>query len=171
VARTLGELALARGDFVVAEAHLDRAARLATREAMRPELARTWRAMARLHRGRGAPDASERAATLDRQAAELEQALGLPMDSAAGTSQAAIGVSSLSTARRRPPAGLSPRELEVLALLAEGHTNRQIAEALTISERTVINHVTHILTKLDVTSRAAATAYAFRHGLVEAKPA
>ena len=171
VARTLGELALARGDFAAAEAHLDRAARLATREAMRPELARTWRALARLHRGRGGPDVTERAAALDRQAADLEQALGLPMDSAAGTSPAASGISSLSTAGRRPTAGLSPRELEVLALLAEGHTNRQIAEALTISERTVINHVTHILTKLDLASRTQAALYAFRHGLVEAEPA
>lgn len=60
--------------------------------------------------------------------------------------------------------GLSPRELEVLQLLAEGRSNRAIAEALSISERTVENHVMHILTKLDLESRTAAATWAVRHG-------
>ena len=62
--------------------------------------------------------------------------------------------------------GLSPREREVLRLLADGHSNQQIADALCISLRTVTGHVTSILTKLGLDSRTAAAAYAFRHGLV-----
>jgi DNA-binding CsgD family transcriptional regulator len=61
---------------------------------------------------------------------------------------------------------LSPREVEVLRLVACGHTNRQIARGLDISEKTVARHVSNIFTKLDLSSRAAATAYAFTHGLM-----
>ena len=62
---------------------------------------------------------------------------------------------------------LTPRELEVLELLAMGHADQEIAELLFISPRTVTTHVKHILTKLDVSSRAAAVAVAFRTHLVE----
>jgi DNA-binding CsgD family transcriptional regulator len=62
--------------------------------------------------------------------------------------------------------GLSRRELEVLRLVAAGESNRQIAAALVISEHTVARHVQNIFTKLRVSSRAAATAFAFEHGLV-----
>jgi non-specific serine/threonine protein kinase len=61
--------------------------------------------------------------------------------------------------------GLTPRELEVLHLVAAGRSNREIADVLFLSERTVENHVRHVLTKLDVPSRVAAAAYAIRHGL------
>ena len=64
------------------------------------------------------------------------------------------------------PGGLSTREVEVLRLVAAGLTNRAIAEALTISERTVDRHVSNIFTKLDVSTRAAATAFAYEHRLV-----
>jgi DNA-binding NarL/FixJ family response regulator len=63
--------------------------------------------------------------------------------------------------------GLTPREVEVLRLVARGQTNRAIAEALDISEKTVARHLSNIFTKLDLSTRAAATAYAFRHGLVD----
>lgn len=62
--------------------------------------------------------------------------------------------------------GLTPRELEVLHVLATGKTNKEIAEKLFISERTVDRHVSNILSKLDVASRAAATAFAYKHDLV-----
>jgi DNA-binding CsgD family transcriptional regulator/tetratricopeptide (TPR) repeat protein len=62
--------------------------------------------------------------------------------------------------------GLSPRELEVLRLVAAGKTNRQIGSALVVSEHTVARHVQNILTKLGVSSRTAATAFAFERDLV-----
>jgi DNA-binding CsgD family transcriptional regulator len=64
------------------------------------------------------------------------------------------------------PGGLSARELEVIRALAAGRTNREIAANLGISERTVDRHVSNIFTKLDVSSRAAATAFAYEHDLV-----
>ena len=63
-------------------------------------------------------------------------------------------------------AGLTGRELEVLRLVAAGNTNRAIAGELVLSERTVDRHVSNIYAKLDVSSRAAATAYAYEHGLI-----
>ena len=61
---------------------------------------------------------------------------------------------------------LSSREREVLALVAQGHTNRAIAIRLFLSEKTVARHLSNIFAKLGVGSRAAATAYAYEHGLV-----
>src|SRR5439155_22511046 len=63
------------------------------------------------------------------------------------------------------PHGLSPRELEVLRLVATGNSNREIAAALVISEHTVARHLQNIYAKLRLSSRAAATAFAFEHDL------
>ena len=62
--------------------------------------------------------------------------------------------------------GLTARELEVLRLVAAGMTNRMIAADLVLSEKTVARHVSNIFAKLGLSSRAAATAYAYEHGLV-----
>jgi DNA-binding NarL/FixJ family response regulator len=62
--------------------------------------------------------------------------------------------------------GLTPRELEVLRLIAAGKTNKAIATELVLSERTVERHVSNIFTKLGLSSRAAATSYAYEHRLV-----
>lgn len=62
--------------------------------------------------------------------------------------------------------GLSARELQVLRLVAAGKTNKQIAGELFLSEKTVDRHVSNIFGKLDVPSRAAATAFAYEHGLI-----
>jgi DNA-binding CsgD family transcriptional regulator len=61
--------------------------------------------------------------------------------------------------------GLTGREREVLRLLSAGGSNRSIADELSLSERTIESHVLHIMTKLEVTSRTAAAAFAIRHGL------
>ena len=60
---------------------------------------------------------------------------------------------------------LTPQEMHVLALIAEGRTNREIADALFLSEGTVRNYVSSILSKLGVSNRAEAAAYAIQHHL------
>jgi ATP/maltotriose-dependent transcriptional regulator MalT len=77
-------------------------------------------------------------------------------------------LASLAPASGAAAAGhpLTARECEVLALVAQGHTNRGIATALFLSEKTVARHLSNIFTKIDVSSRAAATAFAYEHGLV-----
>ena len=62
--------------------------------------------------------------------------------------------------------GLSGREVEVLRLVCDGRTNREIADRLVISERTVARHLQNIFAKLDVSTRTAASAFAHEHGLV-----
>jgi DNA-binding CsgD family transcriptional regulator len=61
---------------------------------------------------------------------------------------------------------LTKRELEVLRLVAEGYTDREVADILIISPRTANRHLSNIFMKLDVPGRAAAVAYAVRQGLV-----
>ena len=65
-----------------------------------------------------------------------------------------------------PAGGLTSREFEVLRLVAAGKTNRDIAADLVISDRTVARHLSNIFDKLGVSSRAAATSYAYEHGLI-----
>ncbi len=68
--------------------------------------------------------------------------------------------------RRTGPAGLTQREIDVLKLLARGLTNKEIAERLVISRKTVANHVEHIYAKIDVSTRTAAALFATQHGLL-----
>lgn len=81
---------------------------------------------------------------------------------------AALDARRVATLRKRPglSCGLTAREIEVLSLVAAGRTNREVAASLIISERTVHRHVSNIFRKVDLSSRAALTAYAFEHGLV-----
>jgi len=69
------------------------------------------------------------------------------------------------TGEQALPGGLTRREAEVLGLIATGKTNREIAAALHLSEKTVSRHLTNIFTKISVNTRAAATAFAYEHGL------
>jgi DNA-binding NarL/FixJ family response regulator len=76
---------------------------------------------------------------------------------------------SLGAPVRTGPGGagaLTGRELEVLRLVAAGLSNQEIATALVISEHTVRRHLQNIFAKIDVPSRAAATAYAYQHNLI-----
>jgi DNA-binding NarL/FixJ family response regulator len=72
------------------------------------------------------------------------------------------------TAAPRPsrPAGLTEREVEVLRLIAEGCSNREMAHRLSISPKTVGHHVQHIYDKIDVSTRAAAAMFAMEHDLL-----
>jgi DNA-binding CsgD family transcriptional regulator len=74
-------------------------------------------------------------------------------------------ITAHSRGRKRAAGGLTEREVEVLRLVTRGYTNRTIAAELVLSERTVAHHLANILGKLDVFSRAAATAFALREGL------
>jgi DNA-binding NarL/FixJ family response regulator len=101
--------------------------------------------------------------------APAEQVIGAVRDAAGGT--ATLGpelLTRLTRALRRPPPPdplrpLSPREREVLHLLARGHSNRQIGRELAIGEQTVKTHVSNILTKLDLQDRIQAAIFALRH--------
>ena len=81
--------------------------------------------------------------------------------------EAVLGAAGHRVARRREgPAGLTPREIEVLCLLARGLSNKQIAASLVITPKTVGNHVEHIYAKTGASNRAGAGLFAVQHGLL-----
>jgi DNA-binding CsgD family transcriptional regulator len=103
----------------------------------------------------------------DEDGAALELEAARAAFDAVGAEPDVRRVDSLSRrAEKTEDHGLSARELEVLRLLASGRTNRAIAAELVVSEHTVARHVQNIFRKLGVSSRTAATAFAFEHGLV-----
>lgn len=103
----------------------------------------------------------------DEEGAELELEAARVAFDAVGAEPDVRRVDSLSgRAEKTRDHGLSGRELEVLRLLASGRTNRAIAAELVVSEHTVARHVQNIFRKLGVSSRTAATAFAFEHDLI-----
>jgi DNA-binding NarL/FixJ family response regulator len=107
------------------------------------------------------------AATTGLRLVEAYRALGDEVTAAAelDLAQATLDRLGAHQPAREPPDGLSRRECEVLALVAEGESNRQIGEELYISERTVARHLTNIFHKIGVTSRTQAARYAHDHGI------
>ncbi len=84
-----------------------------------------------------------------------------------GAVEAVLGAAGHRVSKRREgPAGLTAREVDVLRLLARGLTNKDIAARLSISRKTVANHVEHIYTKIGASTRAAAGLFATKHGLL-----
>lgn len=100
-------------------------------------------------------------------AAALESLLELGAEPEAARARRLLNASSGDERRGTALPQVTAREREVLGLLAEGLTNRQIAQQLVVSEHTVHRHVTNILRKLDLPSRTAAAAHAVRMGLLE----
>jgi DNA-binding CsgD family transcriptional regulator len=103
----------------------------------------------------------------DEEGAQLEFDAAQDVFDRLGATPDSTRVGVLSAHRTAPVSGaLTGREVEVLRLVATGKTNRAIALELSISEKTVARHLSNIFTKLDLTSRSAATAYAYEHKLV-----
>jgi predicted ATPase/DNA-binding CsgD family transcriptional regulator len=170
VDRGLGLAALMQGAVERAHRHFFEAEARMRQAEMRPDLALTLLQHGILQRAWRAQD-DALTTTADELIAE-----GLHLCAAVGMEE--LGKRTLrameqtlkavprSDVRRSPRKdGLSARELEVLRLVAQGQTNREIAQTLVLSEKTVARHLTHIFTKTGVANRAAAAAYALRHGL------
>ena len=103
----------------------------------------------------------------DEETAEMELEAARLVFGQLGAAPDLTRAQALSRKASTPPTGgLTARELEVLRLVATGKTNKSIAADLFLSEKTVARHVSNIFTKLGLSSRAAATAYAYEHGLV-----
>jgi ATP/maltotriose-dependent transcriptional regulator MalT len=102
----------------------------------------------------------------DGDSAAMELDAGRSAFERLGAAPALARVEELTgSAASETPAGLTPREVEVLRLVATGKSNRAIAADLFLSEKTVARHLSNIFTKLGVSSRSAATAYAYQHDL------
>ena len=158
--RTLGTLDTAAGHLDAAATHLDTALALADACAAPYERALTLLARADLAVAGG--DMTTTAAL--NEAREICVPLGATLALICADSIAARSA-AVGAAPAAPLAGLSARESEVLRLIAAGRTNREIADALFLSERTIEVHVRHILTKTDTANRTEAAAFALRHGL------
>jgi DNA-binding CsgD family transcriptional regulator/tetratricopeptide (TPR) repeat protein len=120
---------------------------------------------------RGCPYNAAAALAQSPEESELREALArferLGTSAAAATVHKRLGLRGPRAATRANPAGLTRRELEVLELVASGMRNREIAERLSLSERTVEHHISAVLGKLGVRSRVEAASEAARLGLVE----
>jgi DNA-binding NarL/FixJ family response regulator len=171
----LSETARRQGSEVLAAlaAHAQGAVALAESDARSalPALRRALQAWHELD----APYDAARARVLIAQACEAlgdEDTAALERDAARdtlfrlGASPDLARLNSLTRKRTRGDHGLTPREIEVLRLIARGRSNREIATALVISERTVARHVQNIFAKLRVSSRASASVFAAEHGLL-----
>ncbi|HLW02770.1 MAG TPA: LuxR C-terminal-related transcriptional regulator [Ktedonobacterales bacterium] len=166
VDRVLGLLATNAGNWDAAAAHLASAEATARRERLLPELARTLIARADLEEARGNQDSLLQASTFLGEALDLAEKLAMPK--AARELRSRLGLRPCQPEKRRGvplPAGLTAREVDVLRLVAAGKSNGQIAKALSLSEKTVGNHLTTIFHKTISENRAAAAAFAIRHGL------
>jgi DNA-binding NarL/FixJ family response regulator len=110
--------------------------------------------------------------TKDASAGEIRDALERVMSGQAAIDPAvqhhlvsANATSPSTAAAQHLPAGLTQREAEVLTLIAQGLSNTEIADRLTVSETTVKSHINHLFAKTGVRDRAQAVTYAYQHGL------
>ena len=154
-AQARGRLAIGDGDLYTALAAFRRACRQFLEVEAPYHAARARESMALACREVG-----------DDEAAELELEAARAAFEALGAAPDLARVDALQRAGHAPVGGLTPRELEVLRLIASGKSNKAIAAELCLSKRTVDRHASNIFTKIDVPSRAAATAWAYQHGLV-----
>ncbi|MFL6043417.1 MAG: ATP-binding protein [Gaiellales bacterium] len=156
--RYLGMLAATLGESDLAAAHFERAMELNRRMDAATWLAHTAYEYGRFLISRGGDDGG-RAKALLGEAATLAGRIGMP--ALLGRIQALGAPAPVSG----PPDGLSPREVQILALIARGLSNREIGRALSISEHTAANHIRSILRKTGCSNRTEAASYAHRHRL------
>jgi DNA-binding CsgD family transcriptional regulator len=158
VDRYLGMLAATLGAWDRAEMHFERAMALNRRMGAATWLAHTAYEYGRMLAGRD----RERSAALLGEAEALAGRVGMPV--------LLERIRALGTSRPAPilPDGLSFREVQILALVARGLSNREIGAELFISEHTAANHIRSILRKTRCANRTEAASYAHRHSLVEA---
>jgi predicted ATPase/DNA-binding CsgD family transcriptional regulator len=136
---------------------------------LRRDLERAWRALGE-EEGAAAWEAG-RAMTLEEAAAYAQDGPATPREEDTHRPPTAEAVSVRGGVPDEPhPDGLTAREAEVLGLLAEGKTNRQIAAELFLSVSTVQRHVANLYAKIGAHGRAEATAYALRRGIVRVRP-
>jgi DNA-binding NarL/FixJ family response regulator len=152
-----GAVELARGDSVLALSYLREARSLWQELSIPYEVARTRELIGSACRRLGDTETAELELGA---AAEIYRALGARPDLDRVASPPTPAGNGVATS------GLTARELEVLRLVAAGKSNRTIASDLVLSEKTVARHISNIFTKLDLSSRSAATAYAYEHHLV-----
>lgn len=156
-AHARGAVALAGGEPAPALRDLRRACQAWSELAMPYERARSQELVGLACRALGDHDACE----VEREAARAEyERLGAIVDLRRLADGAPVGGPA------SPTTPLTGRECEVLRLVARGRTNREIGAELVISEHTVARHVQNVFAKIDVSSRAAATAYAYEHDLI-----
>jgi ATP/maltotriose-dependent transcriptional regulator MalT len=150
-----GAVLLAAGDIAGASALLRQACEGWRDLAMPYEEAHTRSLLAAVCERRGDPDGHR-----------LELDAATRLFKALDAEHCLARSANVEAAKRQSVGPLSERELQVLRLIAGGKTNREIGEALFISEKTVARHVSNIFDKLRVSSRAGATAWAYQHNLV-----
>lgn len=167
VDRVLGDLAAFSGDGNAAELHFARAEAIARREGLLPELARTLLGGANLELARGKEGNASQAEGYLREALALFEKLAMHRSARELRSQFSHLLGPSEKVKVSPlPADLTRREVEILRHVAAGKSNNQIARVLNLSEKTVANHLTTIFCKTTSENRAAAAAFAIRHGLI-----
>lgn len=164
VDRLLALLAMTTSDHTAAERHFEDALGFCRNAGFLPELAWTCHDYAKmLINFPGASNPHKVRGLIDEGSGIASRLNMRPLSARLDSLREQL--SSKSSARHGFPGGLTEREVEVLRLIAAGESNRGIAETLVISENTVIRHVSNIFTKIGVSSRAEASAYAVRHSI------
>jgi class 3 adenylate cyclase/DNA-binding CsgD family transcriptional regulator/tetratricopeptide (TPR) repeat protein len=164
VDRPLGMLARALGRYDDAVRHFEDAIAICHRMGARPWAAHSEHAYAAMLAARNEPGDLQRA--MERASVARDAAVDMSMTVLAARAEALLAdLGARPTSADRRDVGLTRREQEVAALVAEGLSNRQIAEHLFVSERTAEAHLQHIFTKLGFSSRSQVAAWAVREGL------
>ena len=160
--RYLGMLAATVRDWDEARRRFDSALELNRRMGARTWLAHTAYEYSRMLTSCGRAEDADQAASLLDEAGELAEQIRMP------ALLTRISALRSPAAESELPDGLSPREVEILQLVARGLSNRQIGDHLVISEHTAANHVRSILRKTSCANRTEAAGYAHHHGLAGA---